>query len=284
MSSAHDNMVLVDGEERLLASAFTCTKPDLSAGEGGRPVVPDVLDGLSETYWKNSPLSTRAAFRSPRDDGPRVLNLGGSRQLVHLVNQEGGVLVNLDPGKRIETIIESETVRGHRMVKEAGGAVIRHVPPRSAVASALLVLHLPTEYGDDAEALEAINTGKHAEALVYRLLSFFMELRLQVHPKSARIRAGNAAACYWNMMKMVKDGDPLSVQTAHGLRNWIGVQDHGTHGPAPVVVYTGPSTRRLGMTLLTRLCAVGGPVQGLRSPCSNREVTQRPSEARSSRH
>ncbi len=95
MSSAHDNMVLVDGEERLLASAFTCTKPDLSAGEEGRPVVPDVLDGLSEKYWGNSPLSTRAAFRGPRDDGPRVFNLGGARQMVYLANQEGDRVIKV---------------------------------------------------------------------------------------------------------------------------------------------------------------------------------------------
>ncbi len=65
------------------------------------------------------------------------------------------------------------------------------------------------------------------------------------------------------------DADSLSIQTSHGLRNWQVATDYGEQGATPVVVFTGPSTRLLGMTLLTRLCTTGGPVHGLRSPLLN---------------
>ncbi len=176
------------------------------------------------------------------------------------------MLVNLDPGRKIETLLESEVLKGHRITKESGSAVIRHIPPRSIGTSALSTLYLPAEYGDDAAVTVAINNGDHVEGVLYRLLAFLMELHLEVHPPSSHIRAGNAAACYWNLKKLERDGDTLSVQSVHGLKNWTEVPDYGSGGSVPVVVYTGPSTRRLGMALLTRLCASGGPVQGMRSP------------------
>eukprot|EP01084_Bolivina_argentea_P016176 30291_1 len=102
--------------------------------------------------------------------------MGGTRQYIYVASGEGGMMLNLDPGRKIAALMESEVVKGHRVVKNSGSAVIQHVLPRSIGASALSTLYLPVEYGDDAEATIAINGGEIVENVLYRLMSFLLEL------------------------------------------------------------------------------------------------------------
>ncbi len=48
-----------------------------------------------------------------------------------------------------------------------------------------------------------MNEGEHVEGVVYRLVAFFLEMRLGIYPERARIRTGNASACYWNLLRQI---------------------------------------------------------------------------------
>ncbi len=81
MAAAHDIVVMVEGEELLLDSALTCTKPVLS-DEKGRTIHADATQGVIPNFYDESPLSTRTAYRGAGETRPSVYHLGSTRKMV----------------------------------------------------------------------------------------------------------------------------------------------------------------------------------------------------------
>lgn len=221
------------------------TRSDETLSDAPFPVEP--------VYWPEQEAA--ANISSHRGAGASAIVHGGG----------DGLVVQLNTGRPYASFHERRYLQGMVPVQPASMTVLDVLQGRNLwpnAADSVMGPHMVVgSAAENAATMEKfVRDGHHVEGVAARLLALGLEHALV--PFRTRSRVRNAAACYWCTGKYRSDAIIYSLQNVQAVLEWASPNGVGMDNDPTVVVWVGAAEKVRGMSLLSRIMDVGGPMYG----------------------
>lgn len=189
----------------------------------------------------------------------QVVGFRGAGAIAMVVGTDDGLIVKLNVGDEYPSFLGRRYLQATTHAVAQSGTVLGELGGRTLWPTIADGVSAPKiGRGTDADFLEFVGSGAHVEDVAARLVALALEHSLVKFTQRTRIR--NAAASYWCTGKYRSDGIVYSLQNVQAISQWASPGAVGQVHDPQHVIWVGDASRVHGMSLLSRIMDVGGPL------------------------